>query len=307
MPELQLAQLIDTKSPPAVWEEVETILGLLASDFDIEPVKVAFATAVTLYQGQYPGFQACTTPYHDLHHITDVFLAMARLIHGAVLSGQELTNQNISIALIAALFHDSGLIQEKQDQEGTGAKFLSDHDQRSIDFLEKHSRANGLSSDEIAIGSFLIRCTDLTVDIAAISSPSSEINLLGKLLGAADLIAQMADHIYLEKLLFLYHEFREGQIGNYTGEVDLLQKTLGFYEFVAQRLASIHQMIDQFARLHFRARWQIDANLYHKSMNDQKQYLQHILSQKNDPRDHLRRQDIVQQVRQIYGEASANA
>ncbi len=305
MPELQLAQLVDTKSPQAVWMEAQTILELLPLDFDVELVRMAFETAVNLYHGQYPGFQACSTPYHDLHHITDVFLAMARLIHGAVLDGQELDNKNILLALTAALFHDSGLIQKKDDREGTGAKYLADHDQRSIDFLKKHSRANGFSNSAITAGSFLIRCTDLSVDVASISFPSQEIELLGKLLAAADLIAQMADHVYLEKLLFLYHEFKEGQIGNYTSEIDLLQKTVEFYDFVAQRLAPIQEMIGRFARLHFKKRWQIDVDLYQEALDNQKQYLQYILRQESDPRDYLRQQDIVQQVRQIYGEASA--
>jgi len=43
--------------------------------------------------------------------------------------------------LNAALFHDTGYIQEKSDDEGTGAKYTSIHVKRSIQFLDKHQAA----------------------------------------------------------------------------------------------------------------------------------------------------------------------
>lgn len=301
MPDLQLSQLIEVQSPEAVWQEVQAILDLALPDFASEPVRAAFDTAVSLYQGRYPGYQACNTPYHDLAHITDVFLAMARLIHGAVLDGWVCDGRYLTIGLIATLFHDSGLIQKENDREGTGAKYLSDHDRRSMDILAMVGKERGWHEEEIGIGRFLIGCTDLRNDVAAIAHPVAEVTHLGQLLAAADLIAQMADRVYLEKLLYLYHEFKEGHIGDYSSEIDLLEKTVGFFAFVEQRLASIHPMIDRYARLHFAARWQADANLYHEAMMRHKLYLQKILSNGGDPRDQLRRQDVVRQVRALYG------
>ncbi len=302
MPNLQLSQLIDSESPPAVWEEVQKILPLISPDFPLEPVAHAWETAVALYDGRYPGYQACNTLYHDLNHIADVFLAMARLIHGAALTGQTLSNHKITLGLVAALFHDSGLIQTEDDTEGTGAKYLANHDHRSMELLTKFGRDSGWNEKDIGDGRFLIGCTDLSNDVAAITYPDAEIKQLGQLLAAADLIAQMADRVYLEKLLFLYHEFKEGGIGDYASEVDLLEKTVHFYDFVMQRLASIERMINRYARRHFDARWQVDINLYTEAMLRQMLYLQNALRQSGDPRDHLRRQDIVQRVRQFYGE-----
>ncbi|MCP4427364.1 MAG: hypothetical protein GY803_22990 [Chloroflexi bacterium] len=300
MPNLQLSQLIDVESPEAIWKETQTILALLSPDFDIEPVATAWETAVALYDGRYPGYQACNTPYHDFNHIADVFLALTRLIHGAALNGQTPTNRNITLALIAALFHDSGLIQTEDDTEGTGAKYLADHDQRSMALLERFAQSIGWTANEIAAGRFFIGCTDLSKDVAAIVHPHTEIKRLGQLLAAADLIAQMADRTYLEKLLYLYHEFKEGKIGDYANELDLLQKTVGFHDFVVQRLAPIENMIDQYAKRHFMNRWQIDANLYTEAISRQMLYLQDILEQPGDPRDYLKRQDIVRNAREFY-------
>ncbi len=305
MPSLQLSQLIDTESPDAVWHEIQVILGLISAEFDVASVAAAWETAVSLYSGSYPGYQACNTPYHDLNHVADVFLALTRFIHGAVLLGYPLSERSIVISLVAAIFHDSGLIQTLEDTEGTGAKYLAEHDRRSMERMETFCRSAGWSDSDIEAGRFLIGCTDLNNDVAAISHPSSEIEQLGGLLAAADLIAQMADRVYLEKLLFLYHEFKEGGIGDYTSERDLLQRTAGFYDMVIQRLAPVERMVDRCARRHFAARWQLDINLYAEAVVRQMLYLQDVLRKPGDPRDHLRRQDIVNRVNAFYDGASA--
>lgn len=301
MTDQQLSQLVDEQLPDSVWAEVVQFLTPYLTETDWLPLTAAFATVIDLYEGRYPGYQACNTPYHDLRHVTDVFLALARLIHGSLLDGFEVDGRSIALALSAALFHDAGLIQASDDVGGTGAKHLKDHDQRSLRLMRVYGRKSGWSESEIEAGCFLISCTDLNHDVAEITYPSAQVEHLGKLLAAADLIAQMADRIYLEKLLFLYHEFHEGGIGNYTGEVDMLRRTIGFYYSVDQRLAAIAGMIDRLVRRHFAARWDIDVNLYQSAIDSQKEYLQFILAQPGDPRLHLRRQDIVTNVRQIYG------
>lgn len=301
MSDLQLSQLIDAKSPPAVWDEVFQFLATYISEADWQQLTAAFATAGDLYAGRYPGYQACNTPYHDFNHVVDVFLALARLIHGSLLDGFEINGRAITIALTASLFHDSGLIQTSDDNEGTGAKYLADHDQRSLRLMRVYGRKSGWSESEIEAGCFLIGCTDLSHEVGQITYATAVFEHLGKLLAAADLMGQMADRIYLEKLLYLYHEFKEGDIGGYTGEVDLLHKTVGFYQFVKQRLSSIADMINRLAQRHFAVRWQINTNLYQTAIDGQKEYLHYILDQPGDPRPHLRRQDIVTNVRQLYG------
>jgi hypothetical protein len=287
-------------SPRAMLDEVIVILDLISPDFDTAPVTSAFNMTVSLYQGRYPGYRSCNTEYHDLHHTTETFLATARLIHGALLDGKIFTDRRITLGLIAALLHDAGYIQEKLDKDGTGAKYTANHVQRSIDFLERHGSELGLSHDEITEGRAIILCTDLAVDISTIVFKSAEVELLGKILGSADLLAQMADRTYLEKLLFLYHEFKEAGIRDYLDEVDLLRKTLAFYDFVSQRLKTTLDETDLFMGPHFTSRWGIHGDLYHVAIAKQRNFLKKILEIKDsDPRDHLKR-GAVNKIRRKY-------
>ncbi len=301
MTDTHLYSLIAMDSPEAVLAEVKLILNLIAPDFDDAPVAAAFTTIVNLFKGNYPGYRACNTEYHDLHHTTDTFLATARLIHGAVLDGETFIDRHISLGLIAALFHDAGYIQDKHDLEGTGAKYTLNHVQRSMDLLECTGVEFGLSKEENAMSRTMILCTDFAADIATIAFPSTKIELIGKILGAADLLAQMADRTYLEKLLFLYREFKEAGMGDYESELDLLRKTVGFYDFIAQRLKTTLDATDRFGSSHFASRWGINANLYHVAIENQRNYLKQILEiQDSDPRDHLKRGCIVDKVRREY-------
>ncbi len=289
-------------SPEAVLDEVKVILDLISPGFDAAPVDAAFKSTVNLYMGDYPGYRACNTEYHDLCHIIGTFLAMARLIHGAVAEGEDFTDRQVVLSLIAALFHDAGYIQEEHDSEGTGAKHTTNHVQLSMDFFERHVAELGMSNEEVSAGRAMIFCTDVAADISTfIAFPSARIELLGKMLGAADLLAQMADRTYLEKLLFLYYEFREAGIDGYESHIDLLRKTVRFYDFTAQRLETVLDGTDRFMISHFAGRWNINANLYLEAIEKQKNYLKQILkAQDFDPRDHLKRGGIVDNIRDKY-------
>ncbi len=300
---VKLSDLVDIHSPEAVLKEVQEILHLISPEFDREPVNSAFTSIVQIFRGEYPGYQACNTLYHDLRHTTDAFLAMARLIHGAMLNGYHFTELNVITGLVASLFHDVGYILEEHDKEGTGAKYTADHEQKSAEFFEKHGLENGFPQEEIVVGKIMILCTDLMTDIGTIDFPGEDIEMLGRMINAADLLGQMADRTYLEKLLFLYHEFKEGKVGDYEGEVDILKKTPRFYDFIQNRTETISALLDQFMVSHFKDRWNLDTNLYTEAIQRQQKFLKKILAiPDSDPRDHLKRSDIVQQVRRLYGE-----
>jgi len=301
MTEKQLYELIKSDTAEAVLDEVLLILKSISTDVDSAPVSSAFMTTLELFKGTYLGYQACNTEFHDLRHSIETLLAMARLIHGAVIDGKNFTNDQIVVALIAAILHDAGYIQEGSDRGGTGAKYTASHVQRSMDFLERYGKEAGLSDEAVATGRTMIHCTDLSVDIKAIAFPSIEIQMLSKMLGAADLLAQMADRTYLEKLLFLYHEFSEAQVGDYESELDLLEKTVGFYDFIAHRLESTLDSTDGFMISHFAERWKINRNLYQEAIERQKNYLMQILQKPTDPRSYLRRDDIVFKIDEKYG------
>lgn len=301
MTSLQLYDLLPMDSPQAVLDEVMVILELVSPDFETGTVTSVFNTTVRLYHGNYSGYRACNTEYHDLRHTTETFLAMARLIHGALLDGETFTDRQIILGLIAALLHDAGYIQKEQDTVGTGSKYTANHVRRSMDFLKRHGSEFDLSDEEIADCQAIILCTELAVDISTIKFSSDNTKLLGKMLGSADVIAQMADRTYLEKLLFLYYELKEAGIGDYESEVDLLKKTLAFYEFIAQRLETTLDTTDRFMNSHFDARWGTRANLYQVAIEKQKNYLKQILKiQGSDPRDYLKRDGIVDKIKRGY-------
>lgn len=303
MDKTQLTHLVDMGSPNDILAEIQATLKLTSSAFDLSIVNAAFQTTLDLYEGRFPGYQACTTYYHDLHHSLSTSLTMARLMQGAILDGYPFSQRDLSLGVVCAMFHDAGFIQEEDDTEGTGAKYTVNHVPRSMDFLSRYGAKHKLTHQEIADGRTIILCTDLAVAIPTIDFPSAKVELMGKLLNAADLMAQMAESIYLEKLLFLYHEFVEGKVNGFEGEVDLLRKTVGFYDIVVQRFEPLVSDFDRFLRRHFEARWDVSINPYQQAIVQQKNYLVKILKIPNaDPRDHLRQHDIVAKVRQKYGE-----
>lgn len=299
----QLSELVDTNPPENALDEVRSILRMISPDFDLDPMTRAFATIVQLFSGNYPGYRACNTQYHDLQHTTDTFLAMSRVVHGAWLHGEHLTRRHIVLSLICALFHDTGYIQEENDREGTGAKYTADHVVRSAEFLRRHGSGHGLSEKEIESGRAMIFCTDMGLDISTIEFPSERIEFLGRALCAADLMAQLADRTYLEKLLFLYREFKEAEVGEYEDELDLLRKTTGFFELIGQRLEMILSPLHRYMALHFESRWNLNADLYQEAIERQKDYLFRILNLRgSDPLQCLRRAGIVEKVLEEYGE-----
>ncbi len=298
----KLDDLIPMNSRDALFKEVLEIMKMISADFDTSSISRVYYQTIDLYEGNRQGYRACNTGFHDLRHSIDTLLAMARILHGAIIDGHDFTHRQMLLSLITAVLHDAGYIQEDHDNNGTGAKHTVSHIRRSMDFLKKHSDDYGLTDQEIIDGQVIILCTDLAVDIEDIAFPSPTVELLGKMLATADLLAQMADRTYLEKLLFLYHEFSEARVGDYESELDLLQKTVVFFDFIKDRIERNLGANDRFMVSHFKMRWNIPRNLYQDSIQKHRQYLLKILeASASDPRKLLRRNNIVDRVRKIYG------
>ena len=301
-----ISKILAVGSSEDILSEVLTILKRISSDFNTEPIADIFDATRRLYGGDFAGYRACNTGYHDFRHAIEAFLAMSRLIHGAVLDNQSFSERQIITALIAAILHDVGYIQEESDTRGTGAKHKADHEQRSMDFLSRHGLKFGLSPEEIAAGRTIILCTDMDTDIATIAFPSLQIELLGKLLGTADLMAQLAERGYLEKLLYLYYECREAGVGDYESEVDILRKAVNFYDVFEARLKTDLGGVDRLMQLHFASKWGINKDLYREAINKQKDYLLKILNIPDaDPRDYLKQGGIVKKVRETYSKKTS--
>ena len=294
--------LFQIDSPTALLDEVIDILHSVWPNIQTDSICNTFKAVNDLYAGKFPGYNACNTGYHDLSHANTAFLAMARLINGAVLDNRKFDENDVVAGLTAALVHDAGYIQEASDRSGTGAKYKADHEQRSMDFIDRHGEEFGLSPDEVQAARTMISCTDMEKSISSIRFPSPQIEVLAKLLASTDLLAQLSDATYLEKLLFLFYEFCEAGVGNYKCESDILKKSLTFYDVFEDRLNLLRIESDRLMKLHFAAWSNIDDNPYRRAINGHKNYLVKILKTNGaNPFHHLRRGGIVETAHRRYG------
>ncbi len=282
--------LIKMNDPEAVYAEVHSIVTAIFKTFDFKPLRKVFDDVQNLYNGHYPGYKECNTEYHDFRHVTDTFLLTARLIHGAHLNGIKLTKRNIFLGLVSALLHDTGYIQMTDDRAGTGAKYTASHVDRSIEFTEKYLLFNGYSAMDYELCHDFIKCTDFVIDAKSIDFISEDVKIMGMIVGTADIVGQMADRRYLEKLNLLYYEFKEADIGDYTSEFDMLEKTVGFFDFVSMRIMSGFENVNRFLVSHYQQRWGVDKDVYREDMNKNVVYLKKIVTQnKKDYRSMLNR------------------
>ena len=300
MDEIQIGSLVKMDDPQSVLNEIKTVVYMISPEFDFDPLTRVFNDMIRLFNGKYPGYRACNTEYHDLRHTTDALLAMTRLIHGAARAGESISLENMGFTLIATGLHDTGYIQTVDDVNGTGSKYTPIHIQRSIEFMDTYFRENGFEGKHFEDCKNMLKCTGVYTNIDEITFASSEIELLGKMLGTADLVSQMSDRTYLEKLLFLFYEFREAKILKNEGELDFLKKTIDFYGTVRQRIAGELGGVTKYLPGHFQARFNIDRDLYESAMEKNIHYLKSILkSTENDHRGKLRRGGVLIKLAQM--------
>ncbi len=293
-PQKSLSMLIDADDPIEVFNEVRIILSMMYRDFDFTMIQGTFEDILRLFRGEYPGYKACNTIYHDLRHTMDTVVAISRLMHGAFVEGTDLGKEYVSLGIISALMHDTGYIQRSDDMVGTGAKYTIIHIARSIDFMKQYFKEKGYSKNAYKICKNNILCTGINPEISRISFVSSENKITGMMLGTADLLGQMSSRTYLERLPFLYLEFREAFIDEYEDELDLLRKTIDFYELTLRRMREEFEGVNRYVRLHFKARWNIDKDLYMEAIEKNISYLKRILEEHpHDYKTHLRRREAV--------------
>lgn len=271
------SELLDLRDNNAIIKEVQFTTSLINPQFDFRYLNQAFRDVEKLFRGHYPGFQKCNTNYHDFRHTMLVLLALARLLHGAFLQGIKFTDKEINLGLISALMHDTGYIQADDDNAGTGAKYTLVHIKRSIMFVQDYYAHEKYFREDLENFADILNCTGLSVDIKKITFSSANIEIIGKILGTADLLGQMADRLYLEKLIPLFHEFEEGKVSGFDGELDLLKKTTNFYDIARTRLEKDLGNVNRHMVNHFRERWNIEKNLYAEAIEKNINYLKFIL------------------------------
>lgn len=242
--------------------------------------------ALRLFAGKYPGYQACSTPYHDREHTLGVVLTAARLAHGYSVSVVTLPAETFVTAIIGAYFHDIGLLLQDGEAGGTGAKYTIGHEARSMRFASSYLKDAGCSAAFIARVSNVIECTCLATTPANISFQDRSTRTAGCIVGTADLLAQIADRRYLEKLPLLVEEFTEAGISGYDSPISIFQKTQGFYsQIVVPRLENDFGDIKRFMRGYFKDRHGIAHNLYEQSIEKNLRHLQELNTSCGDSLD----------------------
>ena len=95
-----------------------------------------------LYKGGFPAYHACDTGYHDVQHVLDVTLAMARLLHGYQRAGREpIDDRLFCFGVILALYHDCGYIRHRRDaRHANGAEYTLTHVSRGARYLRATCR-----------------------------------------------------------------------------------------------------------------------------------------------------------------------
>jgi hypothetical protein len=288
-PHMDVSNTVDVTDTRAVHEAVVRILGCCYESSEISPLAQLFNDFERLYTGRYPGFRACDIRYHNLQHVLDVTLAMARLLEGR--AREHSASHQLSVSLMqagmaAALFHDSGYIRRNNDRRhSNGAAYTRVHVVRSARFLSEYLPSVGLRA--LAGSSVrVVHFTSYAANPLKLKVESELERALGNMLGTADLMAQMADVEYLRKCRdYLYEEFVAGGMAGvngvhsntgtiYRSPEQLLQMTPAFIrETVDNRLE------DQFERAHLYAQQHFGGqHLYMEAIQANCRQLEALLS-----------------------------
>jgi hypothetical protein len=299
----KLSDILDMSSNAAMLAEISETARMVAADFDLNQFRSVYDDVVAIYQGHFPGYKACNTDYHNLNHVLQVTLATARIAHGTHVAGRLLDRSDLLLLLVLAILHDTGYIQESFDEQGTGAKHTLVHVDRSIDFAQNYLARTGFDGDAVQACAVIIKATDISVRIDEMPFLREKWELLAKIMATGDIVAQTADRAYLEKLLFLYQEFAEGRVPGFDSELDLLKKTIGFYNFALKRMDHDLGGFRKHLKRHFEKRWGIDEDLYQKSVDANIRYLTFLLAEHTENyRGMLQRDSIVKKMQSIGNE-----
>lgn len=257
---------IQTTESASVEQEVLRLYEHLYPEGKPQPIEQAFRDMSEYYLGASGDYHPCDTEYHDIQHILDVTLAMARLMDGyeRMRNGHApLPPTHFCVGIVASLFHDFGYLRRRADHKHRfGAEYTLTHVTRSALFLREYLQRIGLGR-YAEVGSSLVHFTgyERRTDTIHIGDPL--FRRVGEMLGTADIIAQMSDRCYLEKCRDrLYPEFVLGGLARrqladgrtqvlFRSGSDLVCKTPGFYTNAVKRLDNELNGAYSFAERHF--------------------------------------------------------
>lgn len=285
-----VTDIVQTTDPAAVGAEVIRLSRQLFLNAPAPALERAFADAGRMYRGEHRDYLPCDTEYHDIQHILDVTLAMARLMDGYQRGGRngspELTKELYLAGVLAALFHDFGYLRRRNDHKHRyGAEYTLTHVSRGAGFLRSYARELGVDERLAQAAATLVHFTGYERSVESIRMGDETLRRLGLMLGTADIIAQMSDRCYLEKCRDrLYPEFVLGRLGGFASAEDLVRKTPTFYQGACKRLDDKLGRSYDYAARHFGG-----PNLYLDEMRKNAEYAQSV-AQSGELAQRLRRQ-----------------
>jgi hypothetical protein len=285
---LDVSGIINVNDPQSVCDGVLEIFSKRYSGADFGLLRRVYADFSALYNGRLKGFLACETAYHDMQHVLDVSLAMARLLDGydtEHLGPEQLGPDLAMIGMIVALFHDSGYIRREGETDiQHGAEYTKIHVTRSAEFMAEYLPSIG-REDIIGLCEKLVHFTGYEYSPDQIKLDDPKLRILGGLVGTADVIAQMADPEYLEKCRDrLYPEFSLGGLTHellpdgsevvlYESAEDLLRKTPDFIKStISNRLDAHFNGLYHYVETHFGGR-----NYYMEALDTNCRHLEQLL------------------------------
>lgn len=260
---------VRTTDPAAVCAEVLRLYrGLFDDPAPAGQLQRIFGDATALYRGEHPDYFGCDTGYHDLQHVLDVTLAMARLLdgyqRGRRAADEPLTAQVFVLGVLAAAFHDFGYLRRRNDRRHRyGAEYMLTHVSRGAAYLRCYAGVLGFDERHARAAATLVHYTGYERPAETIRIDDTLLRRVGQMLGTADIIAQMADRCYLEKCRDrLYPEFVLGGLAGrrragmlklpvFASGEDLVRRTPAFYEGAVKRLELQLARSYEFARSHF--------------------------------------------------------
>ena len=295
--DFDITDKVRTTDPVEVGSEVIRLYFGLYSGRTSPQIERAFKDMALLYRGEHPDYHPCDTPYHDIQHVLDVTLTMARLLDGYERGRQgeaPLPPEYFGIGVVTALFHDFGYLRRRSDHKHRyGAEYTLTHVSRGSDFLLDYFPRLGWEQ-YAAAASELVHFTGYERPVETIRVDDPVLHRVGEILGTADIIAQMSDRCYLEKCRErLYPEFVLGGLALrkqpdghtvtvYSSGSDLVHKTPGFYFNAMKRLDEQLHRAYTYAETHFGGR-----NPYLEEMDKNVRYAQ--VRATDGGRDPLRR------------------
>jgi len=248
-----------------------------AASFDRNLLHSTFAFIERLFAGSQPGYLRCDMPYHDLRHSLDAALVMARLVDGCRVDGCDgsLEPDLGLTAVLLALMHDTGFLRTAAEASRRGPEFAAVHETRGATFAEGYLRGTSLAKH--AVLAPLIMATRMASPPAPVfDAHTGPAVTIGRMLGSADLLCQVADRRYLERCY--HHLYPELVVGGgdrarnadgtdkllFRDARDLLAHTPAFHEHVVgPRLARDFANVARHLATHFGG-----ADPYAASMQD---------------------------------------